>query len=173
MDAFAVSVTLGLQMSNLRIRTAVGIALLFGFFQAIMPVLGWLAGFKLRAYIVEIDHWIVFGLLAIIGIKMIYESGSLDDKNEKNNRNNFLFLLVLAVTTSIDALAVGISFSFLNINIIKPVIIIGLVTFLISYIGVAGGFRFGKYFNRKIIEITGGLILISIGTKILIEHLSG
>ena len=168
MDAFAVSVTNGLAMCTLRIRSALLIALFFGAFQAIMPLLGWLAGFKFKEIIISVDHWVAFALLIFIGGKMIYEASVLEKKKMQVAAIPTLF--ILAIATSIDAFAVGITFVFLNVNILLPVIIIGIVTFIISYIGVWIGCNFGKNLSGKA-EVIGGIILIIIGLKILIEHL--
>ena len=128
MDAFAVSITSGLAIRQLRIKHAIKIALYFGLFQAVMPVVGWLAGLSLRTFIENIDHWIAFGLLSFIGCKMIYESFKMkSDEDEKNDPLNIYVLLMLSIATSIDALAVGVSFAFLNTSIAAPVIIIGIV----------------------------------------------
>lgn len=171
MDAFAVSISSGLTIHRLRVGHAFRIALFFGVFQAIMPVIGWLAGLSVQEYIASIDHWIAFALLSIVGGRMIYESSVLgDDKNEKDPLNIYV-LLMLSIATSMDALAVGLSLSFLNIAIALPAIIIGCVTFALSFAGVYIGDRFGHFFESRI-EIAGGLILIGIGIKILIEHLS-
>ncbi len=171
MDAFAVSVTSGLTMKVLKIRYALRIALFFGIFQALMPVLGYLAGLSIRKYIESFDHWIAFGLLSAIGVKMIYESFSLNKDERAMNPDDILLLLTLAIATSIDALAVGLSISLLNVDIMKPAVIIGSVTFAMSLGGVLLGKAAGHLFENKI-EILGGLILIGIGVKILISHLS-
>ncbi len=171
MDAFAVSITSGLTIKSLKINNALRIAIFFGLFQAIMPLIGWLAGLSFRDFISGVDHWIAFGLLSIIGCKMIYESSKMELSNKRINPLNVYVLLMLSFATSIDALAVGLSLSFLNVSIALPAIIIGIVTFLLSIFGVYLGNRFGHYFERKI-EIIGGLILIGIGIKILIEHLT-
>ena len=170
MDAFAVSITSGITIKNLKINHALKIAIFFGSFQAFMPLIGWLAGFSLRDFISSIDHWIAFGLLSLIGSKMIYESVKMESSKGESNPLNIYILLILSVATSIDALAVGISFSFLNISIVLPVIVIGTITFLLSFLGVFIGNRSGPMFEGKI-EIVGGLILIGIGIKILVEHL--
>lgn len=170
MDAFAVSITSGFTIKYLRINHALRLAAFFGLFQAIMPVIGWLAGFSLRDFISGIDHWIAFGLLSIIGLKMIFESTKMNPK-KKIDPLNIYVLLLLSVATSIDALAVGLTLSVLNISIINPAVIIGIITFLLSLIGVYIGERFGHFFENKI-EVVGGLILIGIGIKILVEHLS-
>jgi len=171
MDAFAVSITSGLTIKSLRINNALKIAIFFGLFQAIMPLIGWLAGLSFRDFISGVDHWIAFGLLSVIGCKMIYESSKMGLNKKKINPLNVYVLLMLSVATSIDALAVGLSLSFLKVSIVLPAIIIGIVTFLLSILGVYFGNRFGHYFERKI-QIIGGLILICIGIKILIEHLT-
>ena len=171
MDTFAVSITSGLTIKHLRINHALKIAIFFGSFQAIMPLIGWSAGLGFRNYISGIDHWIAFGLLSIVGCKMIYESSKMEANNKKIDPLNVYVLLMLSIATSIDVLAVGLSLSFLNLSIILPAVIIGMITFLLSLFGVYFGNRFGHYFERKI-EIIGGLILIGIGIRILIDHLS-
>ena len=169
MDSFSVSIANGLATKTFILSKALTIALFFGFFQGLMPIFGWLAGESIADYISAFDHWVAFGLLTIIGVKMIYESFT-------NKPNNFLraytikIILILAVATSIDALAVGFSFSFLNISIFFPAIIIGVITFFLSFLGVYVGRRFGKILKNRI-EILGGLILIIIGLKILLEHI--
>ncbi|MFH0957980.1 MAG: manganese efflux pump MntP family protein [Pseudomonadota bacterium] len=170
MDAFAVSITSGFTLRSLKIRHAFRIAVFFGLFQAIMPGIGWLAGNNLRDFISGVDHWIAFGLLSIIGCKMIFESTQMRSNGKEIDPLNIYVLLILSVATSIDALAVGLSLSFLNISIVTPAIIIGMITFLLSFLGVILGNRFGHIFENKI-EIVGGLILIGIGAKILFEHL--
>jgi putative Mn2+ efflux pump MntP len=170
MDAFAVSITSGITIKNLKLNHALRIAGFFGGFQAFMPIIGWLAGLSLTNYISGIDHWIAFTLLAFIGCKMIYESTKVESAHKQNNPLNLSVLLLLSIATSIDALAVGVSFAFLKIAIATPVIIIGTVTFALSLLGVFLGDKFGHLFESKI-EIAGGLILIGIGVKILLEHL--
>lgn len=170
MDAFAVSVASGLAMKNVRARHALRISLSFGLFQAFMPVAGWLAGLALRDYITRIDHWLAFGILGFIGSKMIYESAVIEKTEKRTDVLDTRVLLGLSIATSIDALAVGVTFAFLNIIIVTPVIIIGVVTFLMSYGGVCIGKTFGGFSGKKI-EVLGGLILIAIGLKILLEHL--
>jgi len=170
MDAFAVSVTSGITIKQLKVRNALKIALFFGLFQAFMPAIGWLAGLSLRALISSVDHWIAFGLLFFVGCRMIYESLKFESNQRTINPLDIYILLMLSIATSIDALAVGVSFAFLKVSIATPVIVIGLVTFILSFLGVYIGDRFGHFFEKKI-EIAGGLILIGIGIKILIEHL--
>jgi len=172
MDAFAVSITSGLTIKQLRIKHAFRIAIFFGFFQAFMPLIGWLAGLRLRDFISGVDHWVVFGFLSAIGCKMIYESFKTESNRKTINPLNFTVLLILSIATSIDALGVGMSFAFLKVSIITPIAVIGFVTFLLSLVGVFIGDRFGHFFKNKA-EIIGGLILIGIGLKILFEHLAG
>jgi putative Mn2+ efflux pump MntP len=170
MDAFAVSVVSGSAYKQLKIKHAFRIAVFFGGFQAIMPLIGSLAGISVKEYIAGYDHWAAFALLSAVGAKMIYESFKITPAEENFNPENILVLLVLSVATSIDALVVGITLSFLRISIVTAVIIIGLVTFVISYLGVLIGKRFGHFFENKI-EAIGGLVLIGLGAKILFEHL--
>jgi putative Mn2+ efflux pump MntP len=170
MDAFAVSVASGLNIKQFKVNHALRIAFFFGLFQGVMPVVGWLAGFNLRQFISAVDHWVAFGLLLIIGIKMMVEPLRKRPDKKKINPLNVYVLLVLAVATSIDALAVGLSLAFLKLLIITPAIIIGIVTFMLSFIGVFLGNRTGDFLKSKV-EFLGGLILIIIGAKILIEHL--
>ena len=170
MDAFAVSITSGITIKHLRINNALRIAIFFGLFQAFMPGIGWLAGFSLRDFISGIDHWIAFGLLSMIGCKMIFESTRMGSSEKEIDQLNIYVLLILSIATSIDAFAVGLSLSFLKISIVTTAIIIGIMTFMVSFLGVFVGNRFGHFFENKI-EVIGGLILIGIGIKILIEHL--
>ena len=170
MDAVAVAISLGLTIKSLKIHNGLIIGIFFGIFQAIMPVIGWAAGRRLRDLIVGVDHWIVFGLLVLIGSKMIYESLKIKSTEKDIPQLSIYLLLMLSIATSIDALAIGVSFAFLDIAIIYPVIIIGLVTFLLSFLAVGLGKHLGYLFSRKI-EIIGGIILIGIGLKILFEHI--
>lgn len=170
MDAFVVSIVSGSAFKQLHVRHVLRMALFFGAFQAIMPLIGSHTGLSLRDYILGWDHWIAFGLLAAVGIKMIYEASKIKSVGKNMNPSNIVVLLVLSVATSIDALAVGISLSLIVGSIIFSVGIIGLVTFFLSYLGVQIGKRFGHFFECRI-KALGGLILISIGTKILFEHL--
>jgi len=170
MDAFAVSITSGTIIKHPKINNALKIAIFFGLFQAVMLLIGLLAGSSLSDFITGYDHWIAFGLLSLVGCKMIYESIKVDSGKKETNPLNVYVLLILSVATSIDALAVGVSFAFLKIFIVSSIIVVGAVTFLLSFLGVFAGDRFGHLFENKI-EIVGGLILIGIGIKILIEHL--
>jgi len=171
MDCLAVSVTSGFTIKNLRIGHALQIAFFFGFFQAFMPVVGWLAGLGLRGFITDLNHWAAFVLLSLVGGKMIYESRKLPSEKKAINPLNIYILLILSMATSIDALAVGVSFAFLGISFVTPVLVIGTVTFLFSFFGVFAGNRVGHFFENKM-ELAGGLILIGIGAKILLEHLA-
>ncbi len=171
MDAFAVSIVTGSVYKKPTMNHAFKIALFFGGFQAIMPVIGWFAGLALRDYIKNYDHWVAFGLLAFIGSKMIYESFKFKKSRKPSDPLSVGMLLILAVATSIDALAVGITFFFLLAgSLIIAVIIIGLITFVLSYAGFYIGKIFG-HFCESGIEAFGGLVLLGIGTKILVDHL--
>jgi putative Mn2+ efflux pump MntP len=171
MDAFAVSIASGATYKSRRVSHAFRLALAFGIFQAIMPVLGWLAGLTFRDLIRDYDHWVAFALLVLIGGKMIYESFKFKEPRRQTDTLSTAVVLLLALATSIDALAVGVTFSFLLAgSLAAAVIIIGLVTFVLSYAGFYIGKRFGHFFETCI-EAIGGLILIAIGTKILLEHL--
>jgi putative Mn2+ efflux pump MntP len=169
MDSLAVSISNGLTIKKLTFSKALPIAFSFAFFQALLPLLGWLIGTEVEEYVAEIDHWIAFLLLSIIGIKMIYESLIINEKVEKKELK-FFTIIGQSIATSIDALIIGIGFALLNYSIFTPVLIIGFVTFLFSMIGL----RLGKFFSEtfgKTVELFGGIILIGIGLKILIEHL--
>ena len=168
MDAFAVSIAKGISVERDRRRCALLLATLFGAFQGLMPVVGWLAGLGLRDLIMDIDHWIAFGLLGFIGAKMILDSTRSEDGKEENV--TLLVALVLAVATSIDALMVGLGFAFLEIPILIPVLVIGIVTFVLSYLGFVFGSRIGRIFGRRV-KALGGIILILIGFRILVEHI--
>lgn len=172
MDAFAVSICKGLKMQRFNVRHAGVIALAFGGFQALMPVIGWFLGKQFESYITGIDHWIAFVLLAVIGGKMAVESFKKEeeDSSKENEKLDIKELLVLAVATSIDALAVGITFAFLQVSIVPAVSLIGVITFVLSAVGVFIGHKFGAKFKSKA-ELAGGIILILIGLKILLEHL--
>jgi len=169
MDSFAVSVTNGLIINNLNIKKMFAISFSLAIFQALMPLLGWFAGIKTAKYIDNYDHWIAFILLSVIGIKMIYE-GMLKKGEEEKNNLKLLTLLTQSFATSIDAFAAGISFAMLEMSIIFPVVIIGIITLAASMTGL----NIGKYWGNKLgktAEIAGGIVLLAIGTKILIEHL--
>ncbi len=179
MDAFAVAVCRGLRMKNkINWRQMLIIALFFGGFQALMPLIGWALGSQLEQYITAIDHWITFALLLFIGGKMILDviRESKEDKpsdnpdGEEEDRLDIKELFLLAIATSIDALAMGITFAFMNVNIWSTISIIGSTTFVISLAGVLIGHRFGTRFQNRA-TLAGGIILILIGVKILLEHL--
>ncbi len=169
MDSFSVSITNGLTRKLVKVTDALKVGLFFGFFQAIMPVFGWLAGENVIEFIAGFDHWIAFGLLGFIGCRMIYESIKKDAKKVISSLSLGM-LLMLSIATSIDALAVGLSLSFLKVSIVTPAIATGLITFFLSFIGMYLGSRFGRILKNKI-EVLGGIILIVIGFNILIEHL--
>lgn len=169
MDAFAVSIVSGSAYKQLKVKHALRTALFFGGFQAIMPLIGALAGLSLKEYIADYDHWMAFGLLSAVGGKMLYESFRIKSTKENFDPSNIFILLVLSVATSIDALVVGITLPLITSSIAVAVVIIGLVTFALSYLGVFIGKKFGHFFESKI-EAIGGLILIALGLKILIEH---
>ena len=174
MDAFAVSVASGATMKRLHLPNALKMGLFFGGFQALMPVLGWLAGLGMKSFISGVDHWVAFGLLTAVGGKMLYEAFKIKEEEDCGGPKTCPFdtgtLTVLAIATSIDALAVGVTFSVLAVSIITPVLVIGLVTFLMSVAGVKIGSAGGHFFEHKM-EAAGGFILIAIGLKILLEHL--
>lgn len=170
MDAFAVAVCQGLQMRKLNIRQTFIICCFFGGFQALMPLLGWAAAVNFKEMIESYDHWIAFALLAFIGIKMIYESFKTDDVGCEDNTFRIKEVFILAIATSIDALAVGVAFALDGVEILPAIAVIGITTFILSGIGVILGHRFGAVYKNKA-ELAGGLILILIGTKILLEHL--
>ena len=170
MDAFAVSIVSGSACRRLKVRYALRIALFFGGFQAIMPLIGSLAGLAVKDLIAGYDHWLAFGLLAAVGGKMIYESFKFKPARRSFNPENNFVLLALSLATSIDALAVGVTLSFLVTSIAMAVIIIGLITFVFSYFGVWIGGKFGHFFEAGI-EALGGLVLIVLGLKILFQHL--
>ena len=169
MDAFAVSICKGLSMKKLNWKNTIIIALYFGIFQAIMPVLGYALGTAFSDFVQSIDHWIAFVLLSIIGINMIRESTRKEEEGI-NDKIDFKTMLILAIATSIDALAVGITFAFFEVNLFLAITIIGIITFGLSILGVLIGNKFESKFENKA-ELAGGIILILIGLKILLEHL--
>lgn len=173
MDAFAVAMCKGLDMQRLNGKHAVVIGLFFGGFQALMPLIGYLLGTQFAHLISSVDHWVVFALLAFIGVRMIWEAargGEDETACQCGGALNLRELTVLALATSIDALAVGISFAFLNVRIVPSVLTIGVTTFLLSMLGVAIGCKFGAKYKSKA-TTAGGVILVLIGAKILLEHL--
>jgi putative Mn2+ efflux pump MntP len=170
MDAFSVSIAYGITTKSNGKTNAIKMASSFGAFQAFMPVLGWLMGVEILEIIAGFDHWLAFGLLALIGCKMIYEATSVEHQ-PRGKRLDFYTLLILSVATSLDALAVGLSFALLKVSITMPIAIIGTITFTLSFLGATIGDKIGKAQSSKI-EVLGGLILIAIGVKILLEHMA-
>lgn len=174
MDCLAVSIASGIIIKKIEWRTMLTMAFFFGLFQAVMPFIGWLCASRFSHLIESIDHWVAFALLLFLGGKMILESFKEDDCKKDFNPASLKVVLALAVATSIDALAVGVSFAFLGMNtidtILVPISVIGLVSFLMSLCGLLFGIYFGCRHNWRV-ELWGGLILIIIGCKILIEHL--
>jgi putative Mn2+ efflux pump MntP len=170
-DSFAVSVSSGAIIGKMRLHHAIRIALFFSFFQGLMPWIGWVIGGLASEAIRDTGHWLAFVLLCFIGGKMVYESRQMqDEEKEAKDPLNIYILITLAIATSIDALAVGVTFSFLDIAIAEPIIIISLVTFIFSFAGTYIGEFFGHLCEDKI-ECIGGIILITIGGKILLDHL--
>lgn len=170
MDAFAVSVCKGLSVKKAGVKHVLTVGVYFGGFQALMPMLGFLLGYKFESFITNIDHWIAFVLLAIIGGNMIREALGKDEDDKENDDFSFRAMLPLAVATSIDALAVGISFAFLGVDIVTAALLIGATTFVLSGVGIFVGNIFGSKYKSKA-ELAGGIVLILIGAKILLEHL--
>lgn len=170
MDAFAVAICKGLAMKKTDVKKAVIVGLWFGGFQALMPLLGYLLGVQFKDKITAIDHWIAFLLLGFIGVNMIKEVVQKDDEEETDDSLAPRDMLILAVATSIDALAAGITLAFLEVHIVPAVSFIGITTFILSVAGVKVGNVFGNRYKAKA-ELAGGIILILLGIKILIEHL--
>ncbi|MBX0299200.1 manganese efflux pump MntP family protein [Cryobacterium sp. 1639] len=170
-DAFAVALTKGVHMRTFTLRHAMVIALTFGLFQAVMPLIGWMLGSQFARYITEFDHWVAFGLLLLVGGKMLWEAFSAHPDTERDfDRLDIRTLLVLALATSIDALAVGITLAFVPISIGWSIALIGATTFVLALAGVVIGRRAGARFGKPA-EIVGGIVLILIGTRILLDHL--
>jgi putative Mn2+ efflux pump MntP len=170
LDAFAVSVTSGIVARQVRARHALKVGAFFGFFQSGMPLIGWGAGSLFKDIIGSFDHWVAFVLLTLIGCHMIYESLRPESRQAQVNPLDFHILLLLSVATSIDALAAGIGFAFLEMPIVRTVLVIGIVTFILSVVGYCLGKRLGVFFKTRV-RIVGGAMLILIGAKILAEHL--
>jgi putative Mn2+ efflux pump MntP len=171
MDAFAVSIAVGLTLKEVTWRQTFRLAYHFGLFQALMPIVGWLAGRSISQWIGPVDHWIAFALLSAIGGKMIYEALKDEDEDvERKDPTKGASLVVLSVATSIDALAVGLSLAFLGVEIWYPALVIGVVACAFTAVGLHLGKRFGALLGRRV-EIVGGVILIAIGVRILVEHL--
>lgn len=169
MDAFAVSICKGLSMKKMNWKNAVIIALYFGVFQALMPLIGYFLGMTFESIVTTFDHWVAFALLTLIGGGMIKESFD-DEDDKKNDKVDFKTMVVLAIATSIDALAIGITFAFFDVNIVLAISIIGIITVIISVLGVKIGNRFGDKYQNKA-QLMGGIILVLLGFKILLEHL--
>jgi len=170
MDAFAVSITNGIIIKKVKFRNAFKIALCFGLFQAIMPLIGWYFASYFSTYIIGFDHWIAFILLSAIGGKMVHEAFEEEHIDKKSDPTKLTKLLLLGLATSIDALAVGVNFAFIKTDLFFTIGTIGLTTFIISFVGVYFGKTFGSFFKKEA-EIFGGVVLFLIGLKILIEHL--
>lgn len=170
MDAFAVSLCKGLSVQKISLRHAACAGLWFGGFQALMPLLGWLLGSRFRAAIERYDHWIAFVLLAFLGINMLREARGGDGDESVDGSFSWRSMLPMALATSIDALAVGVSFAFLQVEIVPAISFIGVTTLVLSILGVKVGNVFGSRYRAKS-ELAGGIILIVIGLKILLEHL--
>lgn len=170
MDAFAVSVAAGTADKKLHIKYALRMAVFFGVFQGVMPLIGFFAGESFKGRIQACDHWIAFGLLVLVGGKMIYESLKLEETENVSDPSKLLVVFLLAIATSIDALAVGITLSMVTEGIMAAAVIIGVVTFVMSLAGTQIGIKIGHVCENQI-EMVGGIILILIGLKILIEHL--
>ncbi len=175
MDALTVSVTHSTVIRNLELKHGFRMSFFFGLFQMIMPIIGWTAGTSINRYIQHFDHWIAFGLLAYIGGKMIWSGLPMNSKKDDDSRDardcrHLPTLLMLSIATSIDALAVGLSFAMLGIPVVYPSLLIGVITFFISLAGYIVGKKVGDRLNFKL-DIVGGVILIGIGMKILLDHL--
>lgn len=169
MDAFAVAICKGLSMIKMKWKNAIVIALYFGIFQALMPIIGYFLGNRLSSAITRVDNYIAFFLIASIGVNMLIEAFKKEDKEEFNDDTSIKTMIILAIATSLDALAVGVTFAFLKISIIEPIISIGVITFLLSLLGVKIGNVFGEKY-KKHAQIAGGVILILIAIKILFEN---
>ncbi len=170
MDAFAVSIGKGLSMKKMNWKKAIIVGLYFGIFQGLMPIIGFFLGYSFESLVRQIDHWIAFFLLVAIGMNMVREALKKDEEG-RNDSVAFKVMIILAIATSIDALTIGITFAFLQVNILTSALIIGVITFLISILGVKIGNKFGSKYESKS-EAIGGLILILMGLKILLEHLN-
>lgn len=171
MDCFAVSITTGVTNKKLTKIKTLEIAIFFGIFQALMPVIGWFLSLSVKQYIEKFDHWIAFGIFMLIGGKMMAESLKKTVEKKPLNVDNIWVIIALSIATSIDALIVGTSFVVIEVSIIKAVIIIGGITFFVSLLGIIVGKKYG-YFCRNRAEFIGALVLMGIGTKILIEHIA-
>lgn len=171
MDCFAVSLSCSIANPNIKKTLILKVAIAFAIFQASMPILGWLLGSAFKQYMEQYDHWVSFAILSIIGIKMIGEAIKKKPGDQCFDFSKNFVLFSLAVATSIDAFIVGVSFAFLDVNIWHAVLAIGLVTFILTLFGIRIGRKFGMYVSSKWAEIFGGLVLIFLGSKTLIQHL--
>lgn len=169
-DTFAISISSGIARKQIIFKEAFIIASVLGFFQAIMPVIGWVGGISIKEIITPFDHWIAFGLLGVIGLKMVIESFKNPDE-KKFNPLDPKTLISMAIATSIDALTVGVSLAIVKVNMLWAFIIIGFVTFLVAMLGMLFGKKIGGKIGRRM-EVLGGIILIAIGLRILLEHLT-
>ena len=170
-DTFAVSISTGIMVTSLKFWQAIKIAFTLSFFQSLMPYLGWLLGKQVEQLINKYDHWAAFGLLTILGIKMIYESLKMDNNNKPFNPLSLSILIGMAIATSVDAFVVGVSFAFIKTNIYWSVLVIASVTFVASMAGIISGKKAGGRLGKRM-EVLGGLILIGIGLKILLSHVT-
>ena len=169
MDAFAVSISKGLLIKNINLAKTIIIGLYFAIFQALMPIIGYLLGSGFSSIIEKVNYWVAFISLVFIGLNMIKEAFSTTDSSEEDERIDFSTMLILSIATSIDALVVGVTFSFLNVNIIQSALLIGVITFTICILGVVIGHKVGNKLGNKA-NVIGGIVLILIGLKILLEH---
>jgi manganese efflux pump family protein len=169
MDAFAVSIATGLSLEKVTSRHTFRMAFHFGLFQCLMPIVGWYAGSYLAGYIERYDHWVAFGLLAFVGGKMLWESRQLKEDRSAADPTRGMMLMTLSLATSIDALAVGLSMAFSGVSVWMPAVVIGVITALLSTVGIVFGGRIGSRFSHWA-EAGGGIVLILIGLKILLTH---
>ena len=172
MDAFAVSITVGLAVAPVTPRHVFRLAFHFGLFQFLMPILGWLAGTQLATYVEAYDHWVAFGLLGFVGAKMLWESQNHHEGAERSDPTRGIMLVTLSVATSIDALAVGLSTAFLQVSVWFPAVVIGLVAATLTSVGISFGSKLGRRAGRWA-EVLGGCLLLWIGARILLMHLGG
>jgi putative Mn2+ efflux pump MntP len=169
MDAFAVSLGIGTTQYASKPRPVFRLAFHFGLFQALMPLLGWLAGLTVARFISSVDHWVALGLLGLVGVRMIRSGLDRDAQSHESDPSRGGTLIMLSVATSIDAFAVGLSLAMLRVQIVYPTVVIGVVTAGLSLIGLLAGNRLGKVFGKRM-EIVGGIILIAIGIRVVISH---
>ena len=172
MDAFAVCLGAGTQARTSGPRPTFRLAFHFGFFQFIMPVLGWFAGMNIVRYISAYDHWVAFGLLGFVGVRMVRSGFNAEEETHKNDPSRGWNLVLLSIAVSIDALAVGFSLGMIGVTIWYPAVVIGIVTGLVSWLGLRLGNKLGEKFGKRM-EIAGGIVLILIGVRILVMHLLG